>query len=265
MVSATIENSRTEHSTALTIVHIQGELDSSCMEKIHALCDEILAKHAPFVIAEMGGVALFSSSALGGFMGSRKRLVESGGDLVLAGLSLEIKSKLNLLGANKIFRIYSDVRSAINAYDWEYKGKAETVNLSFPSELKFVPPVRQLVSRIAQQKGYSNRDSFRIETIVDEVCNNAVEHGMQGSDRNIDITVKIDRQKIEIQVVNISNPEKIRTLREMVKPDTNLAEAAATAGKRGRGLALIKMLSNKMNIDFSGNGTSVHITRFRGD
>jgi len=264
MINLNIEQPR-EIAAGITVLTIAGELDSASIEKLHAFCDEVVNSHPPYVIAEMSGVTLFSSSALGGIMGCRKRLGEKNGDLVLAGLTLDIKTKLNLLGANKIFKMYSDIRTAINAYDWEYKGKAEAVSVSFPSELKFVPPVRQLVSRIAQQKGYSSRDSFRIETIVDEGCNNAVEHGMQGSDRNIDLSVQIDREKIEIRVVNVSNPEKVENLRDIIKGNQTPAQVAALAGKRGRGLALIKMLANNLNIDFTETGTSVHITRFRGE
>ncbi|MBD3421103.1 MAG: STAS domain-containing protein [Chitinivibrionales bacterium] len=253
-----------EHSDKVTILQIAGELDSSTIEEVNNNIDEIISRHPPFVIADMAQVTYFSSSALGGLMGCRKRLSEVNGDLVFAGLTLDIKTKLSLLGATAVFKIYNNSIGAINAYNWEYECGSQQLNLEFPSLLSFVPPVRQLVSRIAKQKGYSNRDSFRIETIVDEVCNNAVEHGVQGSEHEIQLYVKIDRSKIELKVVNSSDPEKVAELEKLSKsilkaPVPNLEQ------KRGRGLALIKMLSNDLKIDLSETGTSIHVTRLRGD
>ena len=107
------------------------------------------------------------------------------------------------------------MRTAINAYHWEVERKSEKVWLSFPPQLQFVPPVRQMVSRIARQKGYTQRDSFRIETIVDEVCNNAVEHGSEKVRKNIDLNINIDREKIELEVINASDPDKIENLKAL--------------------------------------------------
>jgi len=194
-------------------------------------------------------------------MGGRKRLIEKGGDLVLAGLKMDIRTKLGLMGATKIFRIFSDIRSALNSYKWENGSHPEQVKISFPSNLNIVPPVRQLVSRITKQKGYGNRDSFRIETIVDEVCNNAVEHGKQGDDQRINLQLQIDPDKVEIDVVNTSDPDKVESLKTLLHPH-EIGEIKAEE-KRGRGLALIKMLSDELSVNCSESGTSVHVKKKR--
>ena len=118
------------------------------------------------------------------------------------------------------------------------------------------------MGRIARQKGYGQRDSFRIETIVDEVCNNAVEHGPSKAKKNVDLNIKIDRDKIEIEVINVSDPDKLENLKAISKsvakaPDPKMGQ------KRGRGLTLIKMLANDLSINFSGEGTSVLVTKLR--
>jgi len=243
-------------------IHFKGNVDQGSIGEIAQCFDTIVGANKNYAIADLSGVEDFSSAALGELMGGRKRLIENGGDLVLAGMTLEIKTKFSLLGANKIFKVYHDERTAINAYTWEHKNKAEDVRLTFPSNLKFVPPVRQLVSRIVKQKGYGNRDSFRIETIIDEICNNAVEHGIQDANPDIDLKLKIDREKIEINVINISDPKKIASLQALLQPvrENNIQKLSE---KRGRGLALIKMLSNDLAVDISDKGTSVHVTKIR--
>jgi len=248
-------------SKEVATIIFDGELDAGSINKISACFDTIRKDGKKYVIIDMSKVSSVSSAALGELMGGRKLMIELGGDLVLAGMNLEVRTKLSLMGANKIFRFFNDLRTAVNAYKWEFQHQADAIKLSFPSNLKFVPPVRQLVSRIAKQKGYGNRDSFRIETIVDEVCNNAVEHGVQGSDDDIDMSINIDKDKIELNVINVSDPQKAAALKALLK--TSMEKQLKIDDRRGRGLALIKMLSNKMSVDFSDKGTSVHVTKVR--
>jgi anti-anti-sigma factor len=243
------------------VVHFQGALESDTINTIEKVFTKVQGGKSVFAIADMSGATLVSSAALGELMGARKRLNDAGGDLVLAGVILEIRTKLNLMGASKIFKMFNDVRSAVNAYKWEKEKKPEQVDLTFPSNLKMVPAVRQLVSRIARQKGYGNRDAFRIETIVDEICNNAVEHGLNGSNHEIGIKVSIDPDKIEIDVTNISDPDKMFLLRSHLKPDEHLD--VKHDDKRGRGLMLIKMLTDELTFNTSEHGTVVHVKKVR--
>jgi len=245
----------------VVVVRFQGSLESETISDIEKVFSRVQMGSSVFAVADMSSVNLISSAALGELMGARKRLIELGGDLVLAGVILEIRTKLNLMGASKIFKMFNDVRSAINAYKWETEKKSEQVELTFPSNLKMVPAVRQLISRIARQKGYGNRDSFRIETIVDEICNNAIEHGLNDSNLNIGIKVDIDPDKIEIDVTNISDPEKMFLLKTHLKPEEH--QDIHNDEKRGRGLMLIKMLTDELTFNISEQGTVVHVKKVR--
>jgi len=266
MAQPRISVSQSDIVPQITILKFEGDFDTASISRVSGGLRQALEHNPAFLVAEMSEVLSISSAVLGELMGGRKAMVERGGHLVIAGLCLEIKSKLTLMGAHKVFKFFNDVRSAINAYKWEYEGRAEDLCLSFPPVLKFVPLVRQMTSRLAKQKGYSGRDSFRIETIVDEICNNAVEHRRTGSPDNVELSVRIDRKKVEIRVVNESDPEKLRMLKEIMKPDDTAPEKrpAPTADqKRGRGLALVKMLSTRFDVEFSEKGTSVHATKLR--
>jgi anti-anti-sigma factor len=263
MESLHIEITQSQEAPEVAIVHFSGELDSLSTEKIHRTFDLVLQENYVFVVADMAKVKAISSAVLGELMGCRTHLVERGGDLVFAELSLPLHEKLTAMDANKIFKFYTDVRSSLNAYNWEYKGRSESLELKFPSRLNFVPPARSLVRRIAKQKGYGNKDSFRIETIVDEVCNNAIEHGLISDEAEVVLGIIIDRKKIELKIANTSDPEKVKALKAMSK--TLGAPKVGDDDKRGRGLALIKMLSNDFHIEYSDVGTSVHVTKVRED
>jgi serine/threonine-protein kinase RsbW len=246
----------------VAVLAFEGDLDSSTIQKIGNSFDLMLEGNYIFAIADMTKVSSISSVALGELMGCRTRLLDRGGDLVLAGLNIALREKLTAMDANKVFRFFGDVRTSENTYNWEYHNRSEKVELTFPSRLLFVPPVRQLASRIAKQKGYGNRDSFRIETIVDEICNNAVEHGVEDDDSSIEISISIDRKKMEIKVSNTSDPGKIDSLKEISK-SLFVPRLLNDEVKRGRGLALVKMLSNDFEIEYSDVGTCVHVTKMR--
>lgn len=257
-----IEVTQCELAPEMTVLRFEGDLDNASIKNIASSFELILEKNTSYVVADMAEVTMLSSAALGELMGGRKSLVEHGGDLVMANLSLPIKTKLTLMGANKIFRMHSDIRAAVNAYKWEYEGKCESFSLSFPPQLKFVPSIRQFASRLATQKGYSRRDAFRIETIVDEICNNAIEHAPGGWGKNVSMTVSIDRRKVEINVVNASDPDKLKSLKSILDPKKE-TPTPAPDDPRGRGLALVKLLSNDLDVDVSERGTSVHATKLK--
>jgi len=243
------------------ILQLTGDLGFECITQLSDSFIQIEKSDKKYAIVDMTKVNLISSAALGEFMGGRKRLIEKGGDLVFAGLKMDIRTKLGLMGATKIFRIFSDIRSALNSYKWENGSHPENIKVKFPSNLSIVPPVRQLISRIAKQKGYGNRDSFRIETIVDEICNNAVEHGKQGNDQCINVHLQIDPEKIELDIINTSDPDKIESLKTLLQPH-EIGDAKPDE-KRGRGLALIKMLSDELSVNCTEIGTSVHVKKKR--
>ncbi len=258
-----IETISSEELPEVNVISFKGKMGYESIKKIRRAFDKILAANNFFVIANMSDVESISLAAIGELMGFRKQLIEKDGDLVMAGLKVEVKEKLNSIDANKIFKFYNNIRSAVNFYYWEYQGQIEKILLSFPPELSFVPPVRQLVKRIARQKEYGKKDAFRIETIVDEICNNAIEHGKCSEYDEINVSIAIDRKKIEINISNASDPVKIEKLKKVLEYISNSENPINDT--RGRGLALVKKLSNEFQIDNSKIGTCVHVTKLRED
>jgi anti-anti-sigma factor len=244
------------------LVRLSGDLDIgsvAVMERCFTRHADKSKKHA---IADMSEVTLVASAALGKLLGIKRRFVERGGDLVLAAMSLELKMKFMLMGANRIFKIHNDLRSAMNAYAWDVKHESEHVRLSFPPQLAMVPAIRNFVSRVMVNKGYGDRDSFRIETIVDEICNNAVQYGSSGGVNNVTLRVKVDWGKIELDAENASDPAKKDLLRKHLDNLNNNTHVKVDT-LRGRGLALVKMLASELSADITDKGTTVHVTKLK--
>lgn len=262
MESLSVKAYPCEESPNIEIVELSGDLTFETIGELTRCFSRILEGERFYVVGEMSRVSSVSSAAIGELMGCRTGLIDKGGDLVLAGMELGVRERLIALDANRIFGFHPDTRTAVNAYNWKYQDGSETVTVTFPSVLTFVPAVRQLVCRIAGQKGYSGKDAFRIETIVDEVCNNAVEHGANEEDGEIEVTVTIDRKKIEIKTVNAGDPEKVHLFKEISK-SLALTPPAGLDDMRDRGLAVVRMLSNDFRIESSDVGTCVCVTKLR--
>jgi anti-anti-sigma factor len=246
----------------ITLLELRGSLDISSVERMGEVFQEIIQKSSCFVIVEMEHVDFISSPAVGALMGCRRRLIERKGNLVLVGLTQSLREKLNLMGANRIFRYYNDVKTVLSDYRWEYDNEAQQVRITVPSNPAYVPALRRLFSSMVVQKGYNRKDAFRIETILDELCNNAIEHGDK-SQHHFHVEFHLDREKVEMLVRNSTgtlNSAQDQSVRQ--KFENPVVDDDSI---RGRGLALVKMLSSELRLDIDAEGTTVHVTKVRED
>jgi anti-anti-sigma factor len=133
----------------VTIMRLEGDMSSDSLDSLNKSFERLVSDKRLYVVADMSGVSSFSSSALGELMGGRTILMEQGGNLVLTGLGLDLMTNLNMLGAHKIFTVYSDLRSALAAYTWQYDRHTEQIECSFPPQICLTPSVRHFVGRIA--------------------------------------------------------------------------------------------------------------------
>ena len=249
-----------EDDERITVVSLRGSIDMASVERLVQGFDQVVAEGRYFVIVDMDGVDFVSSPAVGALMGCRRRLIEKKGNLVLVGLLHSLKEKLNLMGANRIFRYYSDVKTVLTDYRWEHDNLAQKILLQVPLNAAYVPAIRRLISSAVIQKGYNRKDAFRIETIVDELSNNAIEHGDRSS-RKFYIEFSLDREKVEIL---IRNQTKILDEEAALKVKQKFENPVVDDDSiRGRGLALVKMLSSELRLDIDAGGTTVHVTKVR--
>jgi anti-sigma regulatory factor (Ser/Thr protein kinase) len=109
-------------------------------------------------------------------------------------------------------------------------------------------------------KDYSRKDAFRIETILDELANNAIEHSDPGQQKFY-IDFFLDKEKVEVVVRNKTKGLRPRELDTVMKK-FNHPEVDDNS-IRGRGLALVKMLSSELKVDIDEDGTLVHVTKLR--
>ncbi|MBL8027660.1 MAG: ATP-binding protein [Fibrobacteres bacterium] len=247
---------------SMIVIRFKGSLDADRVSSIGQTVNGVIEAGDSFVIAEMSEVTFISSPAFGELMGCKKRLVEKGGNLYLVGLDTENRAKLRMLGAEKIFEFLPTVSAAVRRYHWDNEDTGDSFRIQLPTVLSYVPEIRTFFSNIVRQKGYSKRDAFRIEAIIDELGNNAIEHGDPNIKDPVEIIGKIYRYKIELLVINRNSSatlasDSVREIMNRLNGETsfNLNE------KRGRGVELVKMLCDEITAVADEDKTIIRIIK----
>ncbi|MDZ7372929.1 MAG: ATP-binding protein [candidate division KSB1 bacterium] len=78
-----------------------------------------------------------------------------------------------------------------------------TYRLRIPSRTENLEIIREFVSRIARNAGFSEEDVGKIQLAVDEACTNVVKHAYDGDPRKpIDVAVRLDYDRLTIVVTD---------------------------------------------------------------
>jgi len=138
----------------------------------------------------------------------------------------------------------------------------KNIQIRFPADFKFVPGVRTCVSKIAYNFGFDDREVYQIETIVDEICNNAIEHGAEGEEDSIFVECVFENDAIELTVKDSGHKdfnieEVFARAEEMLKNEKFLKDIL----QRGRGLLIVKRLADKIEVKVDESGHVVRIIK----
>lgn len=138
------------------------------------------------------------------------------------------------------------------------------IDVVMPVNFKYVPGVRTLVAKASMSFGFDDQEAYQIETIVDELCNNAIEHGSSGEAQWVQICCTIEKDNIEIVVID-SGPKEIFDLEKSITRGFQLLEEEKKepriCERRGRGLVIVKKLSDHLDIDLTGQGTIIKVIK----
>jgi len=117
--------------------------------------------------------------------------------------------------------------------------------LKLPSQSDNLAVIRDLVTKVATQVGFSNDDVSKIELAVDEACANVIKHAYgSNSKKLIDVLIKVDAQKLMVVVTDKGkgfNPDDIKLPR--------MNEYLKEMRVGGLGIYLIETLMDKVNFD----------------
>jgi len=136
------------------------------------------------------------------------------------------------------------------------------IKIELPTNAYFMSGVRDFtLSMIRNMTDFSEQWSYRFQSVVDELCNNAIEHGSNKEDHIYITFTTFPNQSIQISVAdNGSNPDSKSAdeIRKIIKENRN--KEMTELGIRGRGLAfIVSEWTDSLKIEDRPNG-GVEIT-----
>ncbi len=144
----------------------------------------------------------------------------------------------------------------------EKKRTGKKFNLKLPLETANLEIIRDFVSRIAQNMGFSDENIHRIELAVDEASTNVIKHAYKGNRSNrkfLTIEVTVYQNRIEIDVIDRGqgfDPKEIKT--------PEMDEYLKKMKRGGLGLYLIKTLMDKVDYTIKpGVRNRVRMVKFK--
>lgn len=116
---------------------------------------------------------------------------------------------------------------------------------------------------LVQQLEYSQMKICDIETAIDELCNNAIEHGSSGENSNIYLILTINDDCIEILVRDGGKYKKTISWLQSGRLE-EVKKNMSPEGERGHGIFLAQAFSDRMDMkENSFGGTDVRVVFFK--
>jgi anti-sigma regulatory factor (Ser/Thr protein kinase) len=239
-----------------------GEL-FSCFEKI-------ISSSRKFIIVDIGDSDDICDDVLLEIFDFASKIgVKYFHKLCFVGRSENLQKKIEIMKHSTFLKFFRNISDAINYFYWDFCKNRDTVNMKIPADLEFVPSVRGCVTDFVELCGMSKKTIFQVEMIIDELCNNAIEHGTQDEYKTIEILCSVGEKNIEINVYNgySFKAVKEKTGYEIEKSMEKWADSPNKTEDdfRGRVLALVKRLSDDFEINSSFDGTWVHVIKKKGE
>jgi anti-sigma regulatory factor (Ser/Thr protein kinase) len=125
----------------------------------------------------------------------------------------------------------------------------------------FIPEIRTVIGHIARDFGFNDQEAYEIVLVIDEVCNNALEHGSKGKYKNVSLECKFDKQEVEITVKDSGSHQF--NVEEALKHNQELMEerTAKPMLERGLGLVIVQKCVDSLKIVSSSLGTEVKMVK----
>ena len=222
-----------------------------------------------FVIADFGQINYIDDEILQQFKKFAQGYLEDPyGKFCFVAQDKNTVEKIKNAFNGTFFKNFHNIGDAINYFYWECCKIRDVIRMKMPSDIGLVPSVRACISEFFSLCKIERKEAFHIEMIVDELCNNAIEHGTQDENRTIEVLCCANDEQIEI---NVYNGYSLRATKEKIGHDIEkdmkkwaLSPSEHEDAFRGRGLGLVRNFSDGYEINSSTDGTWVHVIKKRG-
>lgn len=143
------------------------------------------------------------------------------------------------------------------------------IAITIPTHAYHISGIRDFTMNLVKNMtGFSEKWAFRFQAIIDELCNNAIEHGSQEGDDIFITFINVKGESLTMIVEDLGRATTAKSaeqMRELVKQKLD-AQANNTMGSfsiRGRGLASIvyNWTDSLEFFDRAGGGLKVQVMK----
>jgi len=230
--------------------------------------EEIKKAGRKFIVADFGSISSLSYEILYEFINFANDISTNFfWKLCFCSQNENIGERIKIACNNTNLKYFRNISDAINYFYWDCCKIREAINMKMPSDISLVPSVRTCVSDFISVCKASKKVVFQVELIIDELCNNAIEHGTQDLNKTIEVQCSVNEKQIEISVYNgYSSRTAKERARAGHKIGKNMEKWADSPSRtindfRGRGLSLVKKYSDSFEINSSYDGTWVYVVK----
>lgn len=241
-------------------IRLSGDIGLDLIPQLASLVERFEKEGVLHWAVDLSGVGFLSSPAVGVLMGIRSRVIERSGSVSLFAPRAELNEKLKLMGVHLALPVFKSEKAFLEHFRWEYRGESRTVHLTLPATASVVPPTRRFIATLLRAKGYDKRETFALESIVDELSNNAIEHG-RPPDCVFHLKMKFSKSRVVISVKNATRELSLEEQKALEKKYTS--PQMDPESQRGRGIVLVKTLSSKMTFHIDAREVQVEIKKMR--
>ncbi|OQY30072.1 MAG: hypothetical protein B6244_02085 [Candidatus Cloacimonetes bacterium 4572_55] len=228
----------------------------------HAIRDSINQKHYHLIV-DCASIVELDYPELGELIGLNGKLKKLSGNMILFNLDEGVDRQLKVVGLSNVLTIAVSEKEALEKFQRLLNQESESMSIQFPSVMDYVPGIRYLISHTALLRGFDKKDAYRIETIVDELCNNAIEHGSADvNQENIRVKCVIDSTKLDLTIIDGGHIDTaIDSENILDKLRAALISTADPGDMRGRGLPIVSMLADKVDFFIEEGRVAVHVEK----
>ncbi len=121
-------------------------------------------------------------------------------------------------------------------------------DLWIDADVRRVREAREWAARAAQDFGFEGDDCYQVKLAVSEVVANAIQHGSSGPEAPIRLSIRAREAALDFEVLDTG---------VFVGTD----EAANEMSERGRGLELVAMMMDEVELTPGEDGTRLRFTK----
>ncbi|MFQ6040016.1 MAG: ATP-binding protein [Candidatus Poribacteria bacterium] len=135
----------------------------------------------------------------------------------------------------------------------------QRIKLKIPSNYTYIGLVRSFIKQLAQRLEFPQMRVEDIELTVDEICNNAIEHGSCGINSELLLVLTLSDDCFEILVRDRGKDKEATSWLQSGRLE-EVERQMSPKGERGHGIFIAKILSDRIEMKPNAHGgTDVRI------